>query len=262
MVFALFERASLGGKETYLRRKRCSRASCAATRPSFYTCTCCNVSFSWSSFVSRDDFDAHEVKETRSFFRLSFSQRFRLCSTKIIPKEEIFSFARERAFGVRVSVLVARRVTEIYSSSSCARFTRARSTKVVQVNKEYVRSCVGLLNGMIKIKGTEESQKFSPPYRFAKKKRLGLHFLNIFSFDFLSACFISMSSTFTPASLLLLLLLLLLLSVFYYSLSFKPFSSLLGFSSCFPVSTFLSFPGEGEGNDRRHAFIPFPRSVK
>ena len=28
---------------------------------------------------------AHEVKETRSFFRLSFSQRARLCSTKLFP---------------------------------------------------------------------------------------------------------------------------------------------------------------------------------
>jgi hypothetical protein len=120
--FCTHERASLGGKETHLRRKRCSRASFAATRPSFYMCTCCNVSFSWSSFVSPDDFDAHEVKETRSFFRLSFSQRARLCSTKLFPKKRFFLRART-SFGVRVSVLVAHRVTEIYSSSSCVRFT-------------------------------------------------------------------------------------------------------------------------------------------
>jgi hypothetical protein len=202
-------------KETYLRRKRCSRASCAATRPSFYTCACCTVSFSWSSFVSRDDFDAREVKETRSFFRLSFSQRFRLCSTKLFPKKKRF-FLR-----ARTSFWCARVCSRRTQSDRDLRllFVRAlytaRSTKVVQVNKEYVRSCVGLLNGMIKRKGTEESQKFSP-LSLRQKKRLGLHFLNIFSFDFLSACFISMSSTF--ALLLLLLLLLLSVCVLLFSL--------------------------------------------
>lgn len=176
MVLHSRERASLGGKETHLRRKRCSRASCAATRPSFYTCTCCNVSFSWSSFVSRDDFDAHEVKETRSFFRLSFSQRFRLCSTKLFPKKRFFLRARTSFWCARVCSRRTQSDRDLLLLFVCALYT-ARSTKVVQVNKEYVRSCVGLLNGMIKIKGTEESQKFSPPYRFDKKKRLGLHFL-------------------------------------------------------------------------------------
>ena len=147
-------RASLGGKETYLRRKRCSRASCAATRPSFYTCTCCNVSFSWSSFVSRDDFDAHEVKETRSFFRLSFSQRFRLCSTKLFPKKRFFLRARTSFWCARVCSRRTQSDRDLLLLFVCALYT-ARSTKVVQVNKEYVRSCVGLLNGMIKIKGTE-----------------------------------------------------------------------------------------------------------
>ena len=70
-----------------------------------------------------DDFDAHEVKETRSFFRLSFSQRARLCSTKLFPKKKRFFLRARTSFGVRVSVLVAHRVTEIYSSSSCVRFT-------------------------------------------------------------------------------------------------------------------------------------------
>ena len=98
---------------------------------------------------------------------------------EIIPKEERFFLRARTSFGVRVSVLVAHRVTEIYASSSCARFTPRDRSKVVQVNKEYVRSCVGLLNGMIKIKGTEESQKFSP-LSLRQKKRLGLHFLTFF----------------------------------------------------------------------------------
>ena len=72
-----------------------------------------------------------------------------------------------------VSVLVAHRVTEIYSSSFVRALNRAiesRSLDVcvmrVQVNKEYVRYSVGLLNDAIKIKGTEESR--SLPYRFDK----------------------------------------------------------------------------------------------
>ena len=79
-----------------------------------------------------DDFDVHEVKETRSFFRLSFSQkRARLCSTKLFPKKKRFFLRARTSFGVCVSVLVARRVTEkIYSSSSCVRFTPRESTKV------------------------------------------------------------------------------------------------------------------------------------
>ena len=65
-----------------------------------------------------------------------------------------------------VSVLVAHRVTEIYSSSFARALHRAidesRSLDVcvmrVQVNKECVRYSVGLLNDAIKIKGTEESR--------------------------------------------------------------------------------------------------------
>jgi len=86
---------------------------------------------------------------------------------EIIPKEERFFLRARTSFGVRVSVLVARRVCrDLRLLFVCALYT-ARSTKVVQVNKDYVRSCVGLLNGMIKIKGTEESR--SLPYRFTKK---------------------------------------------------------------------------------------------
>lgn len=73
-----------------------------------------------------------------------------------------------------MSVLVARRVTEIYSSSfvvrALHRAIESRSLDVyvrLQVNKEYMRYSVGLLNGMIKIQGTEESR--SLPYRFGKK---------------------------------------------------------------------------------------------
>jgi len=47
----------------------------------------------------------------------------------------------------------------------------------------------------------------------------------------------------------------------YSSLAFEPFSSLL-FCSCFPVSTFLSPPREGEGNDRRHEFISVSKERK
>ena len=129
----------------------------------------------WSSFVSRDDFDAHEVKRRR-FFRLSFSQRFRLCSTKY-SKEEIFP-SREKTFWCARVCSCTQSDRDLLLLFVCALYT-ARSTKVVQVNKEHVRSCVGLLNGMIKIKGPK-SRKNSLPYR-RQKKRLGLHFLNIFS---------------------------------------------------------------------------------
>jgi hypothetical protein len=56
------------------------------------------------------DDDVNEVKELRSFFRLSFSQRSLF--DEIIPKEEIFP-SYENLSGVCVSVLVAHGATEI-----------------------------------------------------------------------------------------------------------------------------------------------------
>ena len=81
----------------------------------------------------------------RSFFRLSFSQRSSF--DEIIPKEEIFpSYYNEQKCACLFSSHAE--CAEIYSSSSCARFTPRDRSKVevwtvrvmrVQVNKEYVR---------------------------------------------------------------------------------------------------------------------------
>ena len=87
---------------------------------------------------------------------------------------------------MRVSVLVAHRVTEIYSSSFARALLRAIESRSLDGTCDARASqqricalvCGSFERDAIKIKGTEESQVLSP---IAEKKSLGLHFLNIFS---------------------------------------------------------------------------------
>lgn len=66
----------------------------------------------------------HTRSRRREAFSVSRFPNAFVCVRRNYSQRRDFSFARERAFGVRVSVLVARGVTEIYSSSSCVvRFT-------------------------------------------------------------------------------------------------------------------------------------------
>jgi hypothetical protein len=89
---------------------------------------------------------------------------------------------------VRVSVLVAHRVTEIYSSSFARALLRAIESRSLDGTCDARASqqricalvCGSFERDAIKIKGTEESQVLSPIASW-EKKSLGLHFLNIFS---------------------------------------------------------------------------------
>ena len=88
---------------------------------------------------------------------------------------------------MRVSVLVAHRVTEIYSSSFARALLRAIESRSLDgtcdarasQQRIYALVCGSFERDAIKIKGTEESQVLSPIA--SEKKSLGLHFLNIFS---------------------------------------------------------------------------------
>ena len=113
------------------------------------------------------DDDVNEVEERRSFFRLSFSQRSSF--DEIIPKEEIFpSYYNERCMRVCSRRTQSDRDLLLLFRG---RF-KPRDRKEVWIymcvckSTKNMRYYVGLLNGMIKIKGTEESR--SLPYRFAK----------------------------------------------------------------------------------------------
>ena len=70
---------------------------------------------------------------------------------------------------MRVSVLVAHRVTEIYSSSSCAALYTARSTKVVRVNKDCVRVVCGSFERDDKNKRHRRVAKILSPLASTKK---------------------------------------------------------------------------------------------
>ena len=120
LCFARTQERVSGGKETYLRRKRCSRASfAAARRPSFYASTCCLLSpFLLGLVLPLED----DVNEARRFEKLFPSLGF----PPTLVVRQNYSHARffVRDFvtsGARVSVLVVHRVTEIYASSfACA----------------------------------------------------------------------------------------------------------------------------------------------
>ena len=62
-------------------------------------------------------------RRREAFFRLSFSQRFRLCSTKLFPKKRFFLRARTSFWCARVCSRRTQSDRDLLPSSSCARFT-------------------------------------------------------------------------------------------------------------------------------------------